>query len=69
MGRSRGISENQKEEWSIPLKVKKEEPLSPKKPIKVEEPPTPQLLHPSHSSMYTSFDPNDFDWGENAMVD
>ena len=56
-----------KEEWSIPLKIKKEKPPSPK--IKVEEPPSPQLLYPSQPSRYTSVDPNTFDWGDNAMVD
>ena len=56
------------EEQSIPLKVKKEEPSSSKIPIKVEEPPTPQLLYPSCPSRYTSLDPNTFDWGKNAMV-
>ena len=57
------------EEWSIPLKVKKEEPLSLKIHIKIEELPSPQLLYPSCPSRYTSLDPNTFDWGENAMVD
>ena len=47
-----------KEEWSIPLKIKKKEPSFPKIPIKVEEPPTPELLYPSHPSRYTSLDPN-----------
>ena len=58
----------EKEEQSIPLAVKKEEPSSPKIPIKVEELPTPQLLYPSRPSRYTSLDPNTFNWGENAMV-
>ena len=58
----------QKERQSIPLTVKKEEPSSPKIPIKVEEPPTPQFLYPSQSSRYISLDPNNFDWGKNAMV-
>ena len=62
------LAKIKKEEWLIPLKVKKEEPLSPKTPIKVEEPPTPQLLYPSQPSRYTSLDPNTFDWDENAMV-
>ena len=62
------LAKIKKEEWSIPLKVKKEEPLSPKIPIKVEELPTPQLLYPSLPSRYISLDPNTFNWGENAMV-
>ena len=62
------LAKIKKEEWSIPLKVKKEEPSSPKIPIKVEELPTPQLLYPSCPSRYTSLDPNTFNWGENAMV-
>ena len=58
-----------KERWSILLKVKKEEPLSPKIHIKVEDPPTPTLLYPSHPSQYTSIDPNLFNCGETAMVE
>ena len=68
MGRSRALTKIKKEEWSIAFKVKKEEPSSPKIPIKVEELPTPQLLYPSCPSRYTSLDPNTFDGGENAMV-
>ena len=63
------LAKIKKEEQSIPLKVKKEEPLSLKIPIKVEELPTPQLLYPSQPSWYTFLDPNTFNWGENAMVD
>ena len=68
MGKGQTGGKIKKERQSIPLKVK-EEPSSPKIPIKVEEPPTPNLLYPSHPSRYTSLDPNSFDWGKNAMVD
>ena len=44
---AKGEAKVKKERQSIPLKVKKEEPLSPKIPINVEEPPTPTLLYPS----------------------
>ena len=63
------LAKIKKEERSIPLKVNKEDPSSPKIPIKVEELPTPQLLYPSCPSRYTSLDPNTFNWGENAMID
>ena len=54
------VARIKKEKWSIPLIVKKEEPSSPKMPIEVEEPPTPQLLYPSQPSRYTSIDPDNF---------
>ena len=54
--------------------TKKEHPLTPIRPpfIEVkEESVTPQLqyLTPSISSGYTSLDPDNFDWGDNSMVD
>ena len=58
-------SKKEEEEGSIsllPLKIEE-------KQIKVEVPPTPQLLYPEHSSQYTSIDPNTCNWGEKAMVD
>ena len=55
------------------LWVKKEHPPTPiQPPLKEvkEELVTPNLQYPlSISSGYTSVDPNNFDWGENLMVD
>ena len=56
------------------LWVKKEHPPTPILPPFMEvkeEVVTPILQYPtpSKSSGYTSLDPNNFDWGENLMVD
>ena len=59
-----------KKEQKLPtLKVKTEEPSSPKIQVKIEELPTPILLYPTEHSQHSSLDPNSFDWGEKAMVD
>ena len=55
------------------LQVKKEHPPTPVLPPLVEvkkEMVTPQLQYPtlSISLGYESLDPNNFDWGENSMV-
>ena len=59
-----------KEQKSPTIKIKKEEPLTPKIPIniKVEELPTPMLQYTTEHSRYTSLNPNIFDWGDTAMV-
>ena len=51
--------------------IKKEDKNTPSILVKKEESPTPCLLYPgtNEPSRYTSLDPNNFDWGSDAMVD